>query len=108
MKFLNIFKNRDSWYALAPEKRAEISAADLAWTEQQLRSGKVKEGYLFGNGQGAMCIWDVASTEEMMRTLMEWPKSAYQELQVTPLIEWDVAAKAFKESMEAAKKATPR
>jgi len=108
MKFLNIFKSRDSWYALAPEKRAEISATDLAWTEKQLRSGKIKEAYLFGNGQGSMCIWDVASTEEMMRTLMEWPKSAYSELQVTPLIELDVVAKAFKASMEAAKKETPR
>ena len=108
MKFLNIFKNRDSWYTLAPEKRAELEAVELAWTEKQLRSGKIKEAYLFGNGQGAVCIWDVASTEDMIRTLMEWPKRAYEELEVTPLIEWDVVAKVFKGSMEAAKKETPR
>lgn len=104
MKFLNIFHYRDSWFALAPDKFAEIQAANSAWTQQQIKAGKITETYLFGNAQGAMCIWNVSSSEDMARTLIEWPTRNYVELEVTPLIESDVATKVMQERSAALKK----
>jgi len=62
MKFLSVFRYRDSWYALPPEKKDELAQAQAAWNMEQVKAGKVKDIYFLGNGQGVMCIWEVASS----------------------------------------------
>ncbi len=101
MKFLNVFHYRDSWYELPPEKKAELTQAQLTWNMEQMKAGKVKEMYLFGNGQGVMCIWEVASSEEAMRSSTDWPLQNYMTLDITPLIEMDVAMKVRQEMASA-------
>ena len=97
MKFLNIFHYRDSWYALPPEKKAELTQVNSAWIMEQMKAGKIKDMYLLGNGQGAVCVWECASSEEAMRADLEWPLQNYMTFEVTPLIEMDVAMKVRQE-----------
>lgn len=104
MKFLNTFKYRDSYFALPPEKQAALSAANAAFVEKYVKSGKCTEIYVFGNMKGAISIWEVASAEEGARLSIESPLFAFSDTEVIPLVEWDAANKARQQMLESAQK----
>ena len=97
MKFLVILHIKDSYYSHPQEKRAELQAGVLAFSDKYLKSGKLKELYFMSDMRGSVGIWDVVSTEELARAAMEYPLSPFTDFETYPLVEYDAVAKMMKE-----------
>ena len=93
MKFLVTTRNKDSYYALAPEKRLQLMAEAYAYMDKHLKAGKCREMFQTSDLKGSVSIWDIASSEEVARFLVENPLFAFLDIQSQPLIESDVAKK---------------
>ena len=95
MLFMLTTRNKDSWYALAPEKQGEILGAFQQYLERWSKEGKVKALYMLGNMKGAVMIYDLGSSEEMARAAFEASPFPFVDAELTPLVEWDVVVKAL-------------
>jgi hypothetical protein len=73
MNFLRTTTYTESWYALTPEKRYEITSAAIAYHEKYIKAGKLKDTYTFADNGKLMTIWNVNSFEELATILMESP-----------------------------------
>jgi hypothetical protein len=105
MKFLIKYHYLDSYFTQPPEKIAPLSAANMAYAEETMKSGKVKDAYLASDMKHMIMIVDVASSEETARLTVGQPAFPYTVVdEVTPLVEFEVAAKAWKESLQKALK----
>jgi len=94
MKFLVLARNKDSYYMLPPERRIEIMQAVIAYMEKYRKAGKCKEVYEAADLKGGVSIWEVESSAEAARLMLENPLLAFTDLDIHPLIEFDVAMKA--------------
>lgn len=108
MKFLHIQHIKDSFFALSPEKQAEIMAGAMAFADKYLKNGKMKMAWFFSSMKGNASIWDIESSEEAMRSALEYPLTPYIELERIPIVEYEEAARTYKEVMKAAKKAAKK
>ena len=104
MKYLAIARNKDSFYALPPEKRKEIRTASIAFVDEQLKAGKCEDAYYLGGMKGSVTIWELESSEESARICLESPLLPFQDLELIPIIEYDVGKKAVIEAFEKAAK----
>ncbi len=95
MKFLVTARNKDSYYALAPEKRLEIMMGAYAYIEKHRKSGKCKEVLHTADLKGSASIWEVASSEEAARLMIDNPMLAFQDIESQPVIESDVVKKVL-------------
>jgi len=91
MKFLVTSRNKDSYYALAPEKRAQLLMEAYAFLEKYRKAGKLKEVFYTSDMKGMVSIWEIGSSEESARLVIETPTFAFQDIEAQPLIEFDVA-----------------
>jgi len=94
MKFLVISRNKDAYYMLPPERRMEIMQEVVAFIDKYRKAGKCKEIYETADLKGGVSIWEVASSEESARLMLENPMLAFQDIDIQPLVEYDVAMKA--------------
>jgi hypothetical protein len=94
MKFLVISQNKDSYYMLPPERRMEIMQGAAAFIEKYRKTGKCQEIYETADLKGSVSIWEVGSSEESARLMLENPMLAFSDLDIQPLVEYDVAMKA--------------
>ena len=108
MNFLTISHYKDSWFAIPPEKRAEVAMASLAFVDKYLKLGKCKEGYGLANQKGTVSIWDFASDEDAARIVREYPMYPFTDTEIIPLVGYQALTKVIKESIEAAKKAAKK
>lgn len=108
MKFLITAHYKESYYALPRDKRAELSAAAMDWADKCMKDGRCQEVYMFGNFEGHISIWEVASADEMARNTMEYPLIDYVRLEATPLIEWSIVSRLRKEAIAAVQKKAPQ
>ncbi len=104
MLFLNLHYYKDSYYSVPPEKVAEISAGSWAFIDKYFKSGKCKERYWFANGSGGIAIWDFESPMEASRILRESPVFPYLRSELVPLVSYEDAMEARRQT-EAAQKA---
>jgi muconolactone delta-isomerase len=95
MKFLVIGQNKDAYYMLPPERRMEIMQGAVAYIEKYRKTGKCKEIYETADLKGSVSIWEVESSEESARLMLENPLLAFSDLDIQPLVEFDVAIKAM-------------
>lgn len=103
MKFMVTATFKDSFYALPPDRQAALRAANIAWIQKYVQSGKCQVIYNFADMKGGVGIWEVASSEEGARLTLEYPMFAFVKQEFIPLVEFDVGARVMKE-MEAAQK----
>lgn len=98
MKFMVSTVFKDSYYALPPDRQAALRAANFAWIEKYVQSGKCQVVYNFADMKGGMSIWEIASSEEGARLTVEYPLFPFVEQEYVPLVELDVAAKVISEA----------
>jgi hypothetical protein len=101
---LHIHHLKDSYFALPPEKQAELMAGAVAFADKYLKNGKTKASFAFSDGKGSASIWEVVSSEEMMQLYMEYPLTPYIEAQMIPVVDISDAAKIMKEMAGKGKK----
>lgn len=104
MKFLVSLYLQDSYYSQPQEKRAEFQAGILAFTDEYLKSGKLKEVYFTTDMRGGFAIWDVASSEELARATMEYPLSPFTDFETYPLVEYEAVAKMMRKMAKSPKR----
>ena len=92
MKFMAIFRFKDSFYALPPERRGEIMDSLGPYIEKWTKEGKLKETYFLGNMNGAMAIYDFNSPEDLVRAA-ESPTFPFLDAELTPLVDMEVVRK---------------
>jgi len=102
MKFLINVRTKDVFMTLPPETQARLNAASFAFVDKYLKTGKCKEAYLHGDMKGAVSIWEVDAVEEGARLHLESPMSPFQDVEVMPIVEWDIGTKIVKEAYEKA------
>jgi muconolactone delta-isomerase len=93
MKFMVIVRFRDSFYALPPKKQQEIGDATGQYLDKLTKEGKLKETYFLGNMKGVMMIYDLNSSEDLVRLGYESPVFPFVDREITPLVEMDVVRK---------------
>jgi len=93
MKFMGIFRFKDSFYALPPERQGEIMDSLGPYIEKWTKEGKLKEAYSLGNMKGVMGILDLKSSEDLVRLAYESPLFPFVDAELTPLVEIDVVKK---------------
>lgn len=94
MKFLAIGQTKDSYYLLSQETRMQTMLAADDYIRKYLKSGKCKEIFETADLKGSVSIWEVGSSEEAARLMLENPMLAFSDIDIQPLIEYDVAMKA--------------
>jgi len=92
MKFMAIFRLKDSYYALSSAKLKEITDTAGKQSEKLMKEGKLKEMYYLGNMKGAMAIFDLNS-EDLVRLPYESPLTPFMDVEITPLVDMDVVRK---------------
>ena len=92
MKFMIIARYKDSFYALPPVKQKELRDASAQHTEKLTKEGKLKEMYVLGNMKGGMVIYDLKSSEDLVR-IAESPMFPFVDAEITPLVDMDVVRK---------------
>ena len=93
MKFMVIVRTKDSFYALPPAKQKELRDASAQHTEKLTKEGKLKEMYSLGNMKGAVMIYDLNSSEDLVRIPYESPLFPFVDAEITPLVDMDVVRK---------------
>jgi muconolactone delta-isomerase len=104
MKFMVTTTFKDSYYALPADKQAALRAANFAWLDKYLQSGKCQVVYNYADMKGGMSIWEIASSEEGARLTLEYPLFPFVEQKFIPLVELDIAAKVMKDMQAAAQR----
>ncbi len=84
----------DSWYALPEEKRAEIMAAQVQYSDSLINEGKLKASYAHGNMKGVTNICEFSSPEDLMQRTQA-PTFPYMDAEITPVVAWEVAKKSL-------------
>ena len=104
MKYLGIQRIKDSYFALPPEKQAQIMAGSLAFADDFRKSGKNPIGWVFADMKGNAGIWIIDSPEDYMRISLEYPLQPYIDVELIPIVDYEDAAKIMKEMMAARQK----
>jgi muconolactone D-isomerase len=97
MLFLKTHQLNEVFYALPAEKRAELTAAAMAFAEKYIKAGKMKEYYYKGDSKGGFAIWDVESNEELIGLAVEYPLTPYTDFETYPVIDYKAMEKMWKE-----------
>jgi muconolactone delta-isomerase len=106
MLIADIYRYKDSTYAIPPEKLKEITPASTAFIQKYAKSGNWKANFSFANGRGGIAIWDFASGEEMSRILRESPVWGYLDSEIIPLSETNSIADAIMQAGKTPSKST--
>ena len=93
MKFMLIARYKDSFYALPPKKQRKLMDATGPYMEKLTKEGKLKEAYFLGNMKGVMAIFDLNSSEDLVRLAYESPVFPFVDAEITPLVDMDVVRK---------------
>ena len=93
MKVLCIARAKESYWALPPEKRAELGMAAYAMVDKYRKAGTIREIYDSADTLATVIVWDFASLEDGARIIMENPMIAYQSFETMPLLDFDVSLK---------------
>ena len=97
MKYLALSRRKDSLLMLPPEKRAEIWEGMVAFIEKYQKAGKCKEIYWDGDIKGSISIWETDSEEEGTKFITENPLSPFSDIDIRPVVGWDIGVKATRE-----------
>jgi hypothetical protein len=97
MKYLVLGRRKDAFLMLPPEKRVEIWEGMVAFIEKYRKAGKCKEIYYDADLKGSMSIWETDSEEESTKFITENPFSPFSDMDIRPVIGWDIGVKATRE-----------
>ena len=97
MKYLVLAKRKDALLMLPQEQRIAIWEGMVAFVEKYQKAGKCKEIYMDCDIAGSASIWDTDSEEEVAKFILENPMSPFQDMDVRPVLGWDVSVKAQRE-----------
>ena len=95
MKFLVMIKRKDEYLRLPVERQIEIMQGMVAYIDKYRNKGKCKVIYFTGDLQGSVSIWEADSDEESIRIIAENPIARFSDLDIRPLIEWDLGVKVL-------------
>ena len=97
MKYLVLTKRKDAFLMVPQEQRIAIWEGMVAYIEKYKKTGKCKEIYMDGDMQGSASIWETDSEEEVTKFILENPMSPFMNMEIRPVIGWDIAVKAQRE-----------
>jgi len=100
MKYLVLTRRKDAFLMLPPEKRVETWEGMVAFIEKYRKAGKCKEIYLDGDMNGSVSIWETDSDEEATKFILENPFSPFSDIDIRPVIGWDIGVKATREAFQ--------
>jgi hypothetical protein len=95
MKFLVISKRKEAYMMLPIEKQLEIMQGTVAFIQKSRNAGKCKAIYFLGDLQGSVSIWEADSDEESIRIIIENPITRFSDLDIRPLIDWDLGVRVL-------------
>ena len=100
MKYLVLSRRKDVFLMLPPEKQVETWEGMVAFVEKYQKAGKCKELYMDGDMKGGMSIWETDSDEEVTKFILENPLAPFTDIDIRPVIGWDIGVKAAREAFQ--------
>jgi len=97
MKYVVLSRRKDAFLMLPPEKRVQIWEGMVAFIEKYRKAGKCKGMYMDGDMKGGVSIWEVESDEESTKFIIENPLAPFSDIDIRPVIDWDIGVKATRE-----------
>jgi len=94
MKYLVLTRRKDAFLMVPPEQRMAIWEGTVAFIKKYHKAGKCKEMYMDGDMQGSASIWETDSEVDVTKFILENPMSPFMNIEIRPVIGWDVAVKA--------------
>jgi hypothetical protein len=94
MKYLVLSRRKDAFLMVPQEQRIAIWEGTVAYIRKYKRSGKCKEIYMDGDLQGSASIWESNSEAEVTRFILDNPMAPFMNIEIRPVISWDVSVKA--------------
>ncbi|MBE0480512.1 MAG: hypothetical protein IBX68_05990 [Dehalococcoidia bacterium] len=107
MKFLVSTFNKETYTALPIDRYIELSKQSFDFLEQHKRTGECEQVYFTPDLHGSIAIWEMSSSDEIVRLMFENPMRPYSDTTVQPLIESAVVARAQMEWLEKLGKKQP-
>jgi hypothetical protein len=95
MKFMVISRRKDAYMMLPIEKQIEIMQGTITFIEKYRDSGACKDIYFLGDLQGSVSIWEAETDEECIRIMVENPIARFSNMDIRPLIDWDLGVKVI-------------
>jgi muconolactone delta-isomerase len=96
MKFLLTIRNRDLHYSLPEKDRVFASEKRIAFIEGNLQKGKCKGAYFDPDFKGSFSIWDFDTNEDAGQVILEIPGRDHVDIDIKPVMEFDVAVKQMR------------
>ena len=100
MKYLALTRRKDTFLMLPREKQVETWEGMVAFIEKYQKAGKCKEIYLDGDMKGSVSVWETDSEEESVKFIVENPFSPFSDIDIRPIIGWDIGVKASREAFQ--------
>lgn len=94
MKYLVLTRRKDAFLMVPQEQRMAIWEGMVAFLKKYQKMGKCKEIYSDGDMQGGVSIWETDSEEDVTKFILENPMSPFMNIEIRPVIGWDIAVKA--------------
>ena len=94
MKYLVLTKRKDAFLMVPQEQRMAIWEGTVAFINKHQKAGKCKEMYMEGDLQRSASIWETDSEVEVTKFILDNPMSPFMDIEIRPVIAWDVAVKA--------------
>ncbi len=104
MKFLITVKNKDAFFALPDQRRAELIMESWAMIEKYQKAGKLKEVLYTSDLKGAVMTWDITTSEEAVQITLENPLWALEDIKIEPMVDANDAKKAVEAMWKSKKK----
>ena len=94
MKYLVLTRRKDAFLMVPQEQRKAIWEGMVAYIKKYKRAGKCREIYMDGDMQGSASIWETNSEAEVTRFILDNPMAPFMNMEIRPVIGWDIAVKA--------------
>jgi muconolactone delta-isomerase len=107
MKFLSMCSVKESASMVPPATMRQLLEAQMAWTEQQKKAGKLLEVYAVPGGNRYVAICEHPTVEDAFQVMASMPTAGIMTFDVYPLAEVNSSMRALIESLKAAEKMTP-
>ena len=80
---------------LPVEKQIEIMQGMVAFIDKYRNAGNCKQIYFLSDLQGSVSIWEAESDAESIRIMVENPIARFSDMDIRPIIEWDLGVKVL-------------
>jgi len=100
VRFLVTTHQKDTYLTIPEETRVKLFEVFAGFIDRNRKAGKCKEIYYLSDMKGSTSIWELESSEERARLVLDNPMRDIEDMEIQPVVEWDVGVGTIKEALK--------